>query len=218
MYQSRSLGDIRRSNDDSRSMCRTGRAAHYAYMTKPFELTTPDVLPVGCYCIDPSRSEVTFKTRHLFGLGGVRGRFELNEGEIHIADPVGGSSARAQVVTASFHTGNSARDAAVLSSRLLDAHRHPFIFFASTGLDYADERWALRGNLTVRGTTRALSLIVEELEAVPAGLRLCASSRVDRYDFDMTNARGWAGRYLDLLLGVRAIRADAGGAGSAALA
>ena len=102
-----------------------------------------------------------------------------------------------------------------MSSRLLDAHRHPFIFFASTGLDYADERWALRGNLTVRGTTRALSLIVEELEAVPAGLRLCASSRVDRYDFGMTNARGWAGRYLDLLLGVRGIRADAGGAGSA---
>jgi len=44
---------------------------------------TSDVqLPaVGTYRIDPSTSTITFTTRHMFGLGAVKGSFDLNSGD-----------------------------------------------------------------------------------------------------------------------------------------
>ena len=41
----------------------------------------------GTYRIDPAASSLTFATRHMFGLGAVKGSFRLVSGEITIADP-----------------------------------------------------------------------------------------------------------------------------------
>jgi polyisoprenoid-binding protein YceI len=163
------------------------------YMT-PLTHTNAGIAAVGLYRIDPTASSVTFKTRHLFGLGRARGSFELKDGEIHVAGPVGASWAEARVSTASFQTGSSARDSAVLSRRLLDACGYPFITFSSTAVDSANEARALHGQLTVCGTTAPLDLNIQELETGTAGLRLRATSRVDRYAFGVTKAKGWAGR------------------------
>src|SRR5215831_16025046 len=105
----------------------------------------------GTYRIDAARSAITFTTRHLFGLGAVRGSFDLHEGEIRIADPLGESSARAKISAASFRTGNPSRDGAVRSARLLDTGAHPGISFLSRRLDQTDGRWILHGLLSVRG-------------------------------------------------------------------
>jgi polyisoprenoid-binding protein YceI len=179
-----------------------------SYMTHLTQ-TAAGISAVGLYRIEPTTSSVTFKTCHLFGVGRVRGSFELKDGEIHVADPVSGSWAEARVSTASFQTGNSARDSAVLSRRLLDACEHPSITFTSTALDSANEAWALHGQLTVCGTTAPLDLEIDELEATTAGLRLRATCRVDRYAFGVTKAKGWAGRYLQLCVEVVATRVPA---------
>ncbi len=94
----------------------------------------------GDYRIDPGRSTVTFGTRHLFGLGPVRGAVTLREGHIRVADQQAESSVRAVVAAAGMRTGNSGRDTAVQSARFLDAIRHPDITFASTGLEQVDAR------------------------------------------------------------------------------
>jgi polyisoprenoid-binding protein YceI len=195
---------------DSRSMHEPGAPGDYAYMT-PSTQSMAEISAVGLYRVDPTTSSITFKTRHLFGLGRVRGRFELHDGEIHVADPVSGSWAAARISTASFRTRNPARDAAVLSSRLLDAYRHPFITFTAAappelGPGSFDQEWALHGQLTVCGTTAALDLTIEHLEATTGGLRLRATSQVDRYDFGVTKAKGWAGRHLQLSVEVVATR------------
>jgi polyisoprenoid-binding protein YceI len=51
----------------------------------------------GTYRIDAARSAIAFTTRHLFGLGTVHGTLTLRDGDIHVADPVHESSARARI-------------------------------------------------------------------------------------------------------------------------
>ena len=43
---------------------------------------------LGHYEIDVSRSRVTFRTRHMFGLGSVRGTFAIRSGSVDIAEPL----------------------------------------------------------------------------------------------------------------------------------
>src|SRR5215467_16125316 len=69
----------------------------------------------GHYEIDPSQSRVTFTTRHLFGLGRVKGSFTIRGGTADIADPVAASAIYAEIETASFRTNSSQRDRSVLS-------------------------------------------------------------------------------------------------------
>src|SRR6516162_9492594 len=97
--------------------------------------TTPQP---GHYNIDPDRSRVTFATRHLFGLGRVRGSFAIRGGTADIADPIAASAISAEIETASFRTGNRQRDHSVLSPRFLDPAGHPVITFQSDRIDAAD--------------------------------------------------------------------------------
>jgi polyisoprenoid-binding protein YceI len=171
--------------------------------TQPAAVAAP---APGTYRIDAARSAITFTTRHLFGLGAVRGRFELREGEIRVTDPLPESSARAVISAASFHTGNASRDSAVKSARLLDAGAHPDITFITRRLDQADGRWVLHGLLSVRGKAHPVGLLIEEAQPAGPDLRLRASVRLDRYDFGVTSYRGLAARHLDFRLDIVAHR------------
>ena len=171
--------------------------------TQPAAIVAP---APGTYRIDAARSAITFTTRHLFGLGPVRGRFDLRDGEIRVTDPVHESSARAKISAASFRTGNPSRDGAVRSPRLLDVGAHPDITFISRRLDQAGGRWVLHGLLSVRGKAHPVELLIEEAQPTGPDLRLQASVRLDRYDFGITKARGLAARHLSLELDIVAHR------------
>jgi polyisoprenoid-binding protein YceI len=160
----------------------------------------------GRYLIDPERSRVTILTRHLFGLAPVRGTLALRAGAIIVTEPADGSTVRACAAASTFASGNPARDAAVLSARLLDATASPSISFTSTGLARAAGQWLLRGELTVRGVSRPVEARVTGLtldEAGP-GFRARARFSVDRYSFGLTAYRGLAARWLTVDLDLRA--------------
>ena len=168
--------------------------------TKPeHTATTPQL---GRYEIDTTSSTVRFRTRHLFGLGPVRGSFAIRAGTVDIAEPLAGSRIRAEIDAASFRTGNAARDAAVRSARFLDAGTHPDMTFASERTDGS----TLTGTLTVRGVTRPVTLSVEQPTVAPESFTVRAAARIDRTEFGVTASRGLAGRYLDLTLEVRCLR------------
>jgi polyisoprenoid-binding protein YceI len=167
--------------------------------TQPAAIVAP---APGTYRIDAARSAITFTTRHLFGLGPVRGRFDLRDGEIRVTDPVHESSARAKISAASFRTGNASRDSAVRSARLLDTGAYPDITFISRRLDHAGGPWILHGLLSVRGKAHPVELLIEEAQPTGQDLRLRASVRLDRYDFGITKARGLAARHLGLRLDI----------------
>lgn len=168
--------------------------------TKPeHAATTPQL---GRYEIDTSSSTVRFRTRHLFGLGPVRGSFAIRAGTVDIAEPLAGSRIHAEIDAASFRTGNPARDATVRSARLLDAANHPVMTFASERTDGS----TLTGTLTVRGVARPVTLSVEPSAVAPGSFTARATARIDRTEFGVTALRGLAGRYLNLTLEVRCLR------------
>jgi polyisoprenoid-binding protein YceI len=157
---------------------------------------------LGRYAIDPDRSAVTFRTRHMFGLAPVRGRFAIRGGTVDVAEPASASDVRVEIDAASFRTRNRQRDAAVRSAQFLDAAAHPVIRFAADRLD----GHALTGSLTVRGVTRPVTLTIERVETAPRAFTARATTRIDRTEFGVTALRGVAGRYLDMTVEVRCKR------------
>jgi polyisoprenoid-binding protein YceI len=161
-----------------------------------------DVPRAGRYRIDAENSNVTFTTRHLFGLAPVRGTFALRDGIIAVADPVDESAVHASVAASSFRTGNGARDATVLSRALLDAENYPRITFTSTAFARAQGEWLLRGELEVRSLTQVTEIQITEVgtetKAGETILRVRAQTEIDRYTFGITAYRGLAARRLTL--------------------
>jgi polyisoprenoid-binding protein YceI len=148
------------------------------------------------FVLDPEASTVTFRTKHLFGLGRVTGTIAVRSGEIVLA---GDSSVSAVLDATSFGTGNDRRDQDVRSARFLDAERFPNLTFRAQGMDGSR---ALTGRLTVRSETVEVPLTVESLDLVAGVLHGRATARVDRFAFGLTAARGMAARYLAVELAV----------------
>lgn len=167
--------------------------------SSPAALAAPEP---GRYEIDTSCSAVTFRTRHLFGLAPVRGRFAIRAGTIDVGEPLARSSAFVQIDAASFRTGNGQRDDQVHSERLLDTERYPVITFRSESVDGL----ALTGTLTVRNVTMPVTLSIEQTAARARWFNARASTRIDRNEFGVTAYRGMAGRYLDMTIEARCVR------------
>jgi polyisoprenoid-binding protein YceI len=168
-------------------------------------IRTPEAQAIprpGRYEIDISSSTVTFRTRHLFGLAPVRGRFAIRAGTVDVDEPLARSSAFVQIDAASFRTGNGQRDDQVRSERLLDTDRYPVITFRSKSMDGL----ALSGTLTVRNVTMPVSLSIEQTAARARWFNVRASTRIDRNEFGVTAYRGMAGRYLDITIEARCVR------------
>ena len=167
--------------------------------TRSLTEATPQL---GRYQIDPGGSSVTFRTRHLFGLAPVRGRFAVTAGTVDVTEPLTGSRIYAEIDAASFRTGNPLRDGQVRSARFLGAGEYPVLAFSSKGLDGQ----VLAGTLTVREVTREVSVLAEVTDVSPRSFSARATVRIDRYDFGVTASRGLAGRYLDVTVEVRCVR------------
>lgn len=167
--------------------------------TQSLTKATPQL---GRYRIDPDGSSVTFRTRHLFGLAPVRGRFTIRAGTVDVTEPLTSSRIYTEIEAASFRTGNPVRDAQVRSAQFLAAAEHPVLAFSSEGLDGQ----VLAGTLTVRGVSRRVSVLTEVTGADRRSFTARATVRIDRYDFGVTASRGLAGRYLDITVVVRCVR------------
>ena len=164
--------------------------------------SSPTAPPAGQYEIDASRSAVTFRTRHLFGLAPVRGSFAIRAGTVDVAGPLTDPGIYAEIEAASFRTGNGQRDSNVRSARLLDVGQYPLMTFAAERLDGL----ALTGTLTVRDVTRPVSLSIEQFTVSSGSFTARAATRIDRTAFGVSAYRGLAGRYLDMTVEVQCVR------------
>jgi polyisoprenoid-binding protein YceI len=172
--------------------------AHYEPAPKP-----------GTYRIDPGRSAITFRTRHMFGLGPVRGTLRLRAGEIRVAGAPQASMVRAVADAASFHTGNPGRDRTVRSARLLNTGRYPDITFTSSRLTGEPTgQWTLHGLLSAAGNEHPVQLLIEQARSAGAELRVQAAATIDRYDFGVTALKGLAARHLSCRIEIVAAREE----------
>jgi len=120
----------------------------------PTSVTTLRAPPAGRYIIDSSTSTVTFVTKHMFGVGKVRGRFAVVRGTVVVADRVEDSAADAEISASSFSTRNFLRDGQARSPLFLNAGRHPTISFRADGVQRHGDSWVVAGTMApaVRAT------------------------------------------------------------------
>ncbi|MCU1384774.1 MAG: hypothetical protein JWL71_3471 [Acidobacteria bacterium] len=123
--------------------------------------TTPST--VRTFIVDKSHSEVTFQVRHL--VTKVRGRFTDFSGTVQFdeARPEQ-SSITFTINAASIDTGAPDRDAHLRSDDFFAADKHTAITFTSSKVTKkGDDQYAVDGTLTIRGTTKQLTVPVTYL-------------------------------------------------------
>jgi polyisoprenoid-binding protein YceI len=133
----------------------------------------------GDYVLDVRRTRIGFVARHRMATR-VRGRFDVFEGDVHLdgGDP-GSSSARLTIRADSIETGGRRRDAQ-LHKDFLGTAAYPAITFVSTKVEQASETtFDVTGDLTIRGTTRSVTVPFELTEAGD-DLHFAASLTIDR--------------------------------------
>ncbi|MCX4586347.1 YceI family protein [Streptomyces sp. NBC_01481] len=171
-------------------------------------MTTTDPKP-GRYDIDALRSQISFTTKHMFGLGTVRGSFRLRGGTVSLAEPLTATRVDAVADAASFDTGNKNRDRQVLSKTLLDTATYPDIVFTSIGAEQDEAgAWTLQGLLTAHGVREPVTFTVAKAEVDGEEIAVEATATVDRYAHSITKLKGIAARRLQLTATVRARRTD----------
>lgn len=148
---------------------------------------------MGNWQLDPYHTQVEFSAKHL-GMMTVRGHFAevSSTATIDAARPEL-TSLEVTVQTASIRTNHQIRDNDLRSSNFLDVDNHPAMTFRSTGVEPAGpDRWAMTGELTIKGNTRPVILQVlkygELNDPGMMGHRIAYSAQVtiDRRDFGLT--------------------------------
>jgi polyisoprenoid-binding protein YceI len=144
----------------------------------------------GTWEIDTIHSEVSFVVRHLV-VSKVRGRFDRFGGTIITDEDLARSSVNVTIDASSVNTNEPTRDNHVRSADFLDVENFPNITFVSTAVRSDSGAYFVDGNLTIRGTTRPVTLDVElnGFIADPYGgtrVGFSATAEVDRDDYGVS--------------------------------
>ena len=154
---------------------------------------TPPITIAGRYALDAAHSHVGFSVRHLM-ISNVRGEFPRVTGEIsYDAARPEATTMSVSIEVASVNTREEKRDAHLRSADFFDVENHPTMTFVSkSALRGKDGGLDLLGDLTIRGTTREITLAIEDItpeQVDPWGgkrLGATAHARILRSDFGMT--------------------------------
>jgi polyisoprenoid-binding protein YceI len=145
------------------------------------------------YQIDPAHSGVHFSVRHLM-LSNVRGTFSGVRGTV-VYDPANPSATEvdATVDAATLTTGDPNRDEHLKTADFLDIAKYPTIGFqARRTQKIGDGEFKMTGDLTIHGTTREVTLTVEDVSPEAkdpwGGTRIgaTAKTKIDRRQFGIT--------------------------------
>jgi polyisoprenoid-binding protein YceI len=170
--------------------------------------------------VDRTHSNVEFAVKHMM-ITTVRGRFTDLDGTVQYDE---GNSPKSHIEVsikaASIDTRAPDRDTHLRSPDFLDAEKFTAITFRSTRVDKTGtNRFAIAGDLTIRGVTRpvVLDAVEEGRGKDPWGgerLGFTATTTIDRRDYGLTwnqalDAGGWLVGYdVKISLDVQLVRQD----------
>ena len=142
--------------------------------------------------IDQSHSEVKFKVKHLV-ISTVTGNFtDFNATIEGKKDDFTDSTIRFEAVVDSIDTKSAQRDGHLKSADFFDAANHPKITFLSKAISKKDDsEYKVTGDLSIRGTTKEVTLDVTYNGAVKGfgGVDVIAFEivgKVNRQDFGLS--------------------------------
>jgi len=113
--------------------------------------------------LDTSHTDITFAAKHMM-VSTVRGKFGDVTGEIE-ADREDPTSARGEIKIglASLNTGSEFRDNHLRSADFFDVETHPTATFRIDQIELVGDEYEIRGELTIRGVSRPITLKAELL-------------------------------------------------------
>jgi polyisoprenoid-binding protein YceI len=144
------------------------------------------------WAIDPMHSEVQFKVKHLV-ISTVSGFFRSFEGSVESKnEDFDGASIEFSIDINSVDTNQTQRDEHLKSPDFFDAAKYPHIKFKSTSFKKTgDDEYELKGDLTIRGVTKAVNLHAEfggsaadSYGNIRAGFEI--TGKVNRKEFGLT--------------------------------
>ncbi len=181
------------------------------------ENASEQLLSSGSWQVDPAHSAIEFRVKHMV-IETVKGRFRDFDGAVVAgAEPTVSCSIR----VASLDTLHEERDEHLRSPDFFDVEHYPEIVFEGEGIRFNgdDRRFALPGELTIKGVSRPITLDgefrgaafdLEGSERIAVALR----GQLDRSDFGLAWNRVLetggllVGKTVDLVLDVSAVRVD----------
>ena len=162
---------------------------------------TPAPLGPNQWQVDPSHSAAHFSVRHLMvttvrgQLGAIIGTVEYDGKDVRTV------KADVSIDVKAITTQNPKRDEDLRSPTFFDVAKHPVITFKSKRVEPGTGgAFKLIGDLTIRGTTKEVSLDVEAPAPVSKGMRgvvtgTTATTRITRLDYGLSTTR-WSKRFL----------------------
>lgn len=112
-------------------------------------------VPEGSYSIDAAHSKVGFEIDHLV-ISTVEGKFTSFSGAINIDKTIGKSIADVSVDISSIDTSNKDRDDHLRSADFFDVAKFPKMTFKSKTVILKGKDLTLKGDLTIKGTTKSV--------------------------------------------------------------
>jgi len=148
---------------------------------------------VSTWNLDPAHSLAEFKVKHMM-ISNVKGSFSGLSGTLKLDETdYTHSSIEVSIPVATLSTGDAQRDGHLKSGDFFDAEKYPAITFKSTNIDSkGGADYAVTGDLTIHGVTKAVTLAVEDVSEPskdPWGnqrIGLSASTKINRKDFELS--------------------------------
>jgi polyisoprenoid-binding protein YceI len=142
--------------------------------------------------LDTTHTDVIFAAKHMM-VTTVRGKFGTVSGSLQL-DPENPTDGRGSftIAAASLNTGVEQRDGHLRGADFFDVERYPEITFVSTSVTArGGSSYAVVGDLTIRGTTRPVTLDVEYLGLYTSmgGARRAGfhgTAKINREDWGLT--------------------------------
>lgn len=164
------------------------------------------------YAIDPGHTKVWWEVRH-FGTSTHRGRFDSAEGSIVIDRAASRGEVQITIPTATVSSGVAALDGMLRGHQFLASTEHPVAYFVSKQLRFAEGRVVeLRGEFTLRGVSRPLSLVATNFNCYPHPMlkrEVCGGdfeAELLRSEFGSTFGLPFVGDKVRLLIAVEGVR------------
>lgn len=111
--------------------------------------------------IDPTHSEIGFRVKHMM-FTNVNGKFENYDADITFDENAfENASLKFSAAIQSINTNNSERDNHLKSADFFDAEQFPQLTFESTSIEPTDGAYEVKGNLTMHGVTKPVTLQTE---------------------------------------------------------
>jgi polyisoprenoid-binding protein YceI len=155
-------------------------------------MSAPAIQPqTATWTIDASHSHVEFAVRHMM-VATVKGTFNEVKGAVtYDGVSLAEASIDVEIPIASIDTRNVERDNHLKSADFFDAASHPSMTFKSTRIvSKGGNEFELVGDLTIRGTTRQVTLTAESNGALrdPWGMEragFSAKGKINRFDYGL---------------------------------